>query len=309
MIEKTAAFGLPNCYRIGNGGAVVTVTTDAGPRILAYALQGGVNVLGEWPDLKSPTPHGEDWRLRGGHRLWAAPESPDITYAPDNGPVEARPETPNRLKLVQSVDQAGLQKAITVTLDDEGSGVTLQHRITNKRKEPIRLAPWALTVMRGGGTAIIPQEPYKSHDDYFLPARPVILWHYTDPADPRIGWGPRFIRFRSDPTRKDPTKLGVGNKQGWAAYAVEGLLFVKRFPFKDGAPYPDDGSSCEFYTAGAFMEVETLGPLVTLAPGEAAEHAERWGLFPGADPGGDDATAAALAPLLDQVGPPPDRVA
>jgi hypothetical protein len=52
------------------------------------------------------------------------------------------------------------------------------------------------------------------------------------------------------------------------------------------------------------MEMETLGPLTTLAPGESAEHAERWGLFPGRDPGTDDATAAALAPLLDQVGVP-----
>jgi len=289
---------------LGNGDATLRLADEFGPRVMAYALAGGANVLGEWPDMKAPTPFGEDWRLRGGHRLWAAPEAPDPTYAPDNGPVEPRRDSPRRVTLVQPVDRAGLRKTLSVALDERGSGVTLVHRITNARSAPVRLAPWALTVMRGGGTALIPQEPHRAHEDAFLPARPMVFWHYTDPADPRIGWGPRFIRFRSDPARPEPTKLGVGNKQGWAAYAVDGLVFVKRFPWRDAAAYPDYGSSCEFYTAGAFLEVETLGPLVTLAPGESAEHAERWGLFPGADPGTDEATAALLAPLLERVGAP-----
>lgn len=304
MIEKTPAPGLLNSYRVANGAAELLVTTDVGPRVMRYALVGGGNAFGEWPDMGAKTALGE-WKLRGGHRLWAAPELDDLTYAPDNGRVDARPETPNRLKLVQPTDAAGLQKELTVALDEEGSGVTVLHRITNRRTAPVQLAPWALTVMRGGGTAIIPQEPQASHDASHLPVRPVVFWSYTDPSDPRIGWGPRYLRFRSDPARKDSTKLGVGNKQGWAAYAVDGLIFVKRFPFKEGATYPDYGSTCEFYTAGAFLEVETLGPLVNLAPGESAEHAERWGLFPGTDPGTDDATAAALAPLLEAVGAPP----
>jgi hypothetical protein len=40
-------------------------------------------------------------------------------------------------------------------------------------------------------------------------------------------------------------------------------------------------SNTEIYTAGGFIEVETLAPLQKVHPGETAEHAERWFLFQG----------------------------
>ena len=33
-------------------------------------------------------PGSEPFHLRGGHRLWAAPEDPRVTYRPDDDPVE-----------------------------------------------------------------------------------------------------------------------------------------------------------------------------------------------------------------------------
>ena len=40
-------------------------------------------------------------------------------------------------------------------------------------------------------------------------------------------------------------------------------------------------SNTEIYTAGGFIEVETLAPLQKVAPGESAEHTERGFLFQG----------------------------
>ncbi len=89
------------------------------------------------------------------------------------------------------------------------------------------------------------------------------------------------------------------NKAGWAAYARQGTLFLKRVAFQEQAAYPDYGSSTEVFTETTFIEVETVGPLKTLAPGESAEHTERWWLFKDVNLGASEAEVEqALAPVL-----------
>lgn len=295
MIDRIDLPKIGGGARISNGMVELAVAEGCGPRIVRYALTGGANVLGEWPDEVFETTAGK-YRLIGGHRLWAGPEIPAITCAPDSDPVTITEHGAHALTVIQKTDSAGLGKSIRVELAPAGSGVTLVHTISNRNQTPITLAPWAVTILAGGGTAIVPMEPFKSHDEYYLPARPVIFWHYTNPADERIRWGRTFIRFTSNPGVKDPVKLGIGNRQGWAAYSVNGLLFTKRYAYEEGKTYPDYGSNTELYTAANFLEIETLGPLVTLAPGASVSHEERWTLARSpAIIGDDDAVDRALS--------------
>jgi len=159
---------------------------------------------------------------------------------------------------------------------------------TSSKIDALNSPPWALTIMRSGGTTIIPQEPFRSHDEYLLPARPMALWHFTDLKDPRFEIGKHLIQLSTDETRNEPQKIGVLNKQGWAAYYREPTLFVKEFEFIAGANYPDYGCNCETYTAGGFMEVESLGPMEVLQPNESTKHTERWSLFPNVYLSGDE---------------------
>lgn len=293
-MEKVAYLGQPNCYKLSNGDAELVVTTDVGPRVMRYALTGEENVLGELPDATLATELGE-WKPWGGHRLWGAPEAMPRSYAPDNSPVAYELLGEREIRLKQPVETAtGLEKELLVRLDEEGSGARVEHRITNRNLWAIEVAPWALTIMRGGGTAIVPQEPYRSHDDYLLPARALVLWHYTDLSDPRWRIGARYIRLKTDETMPEPQKIGVANKQGWAAYHVGHTLFVKRFDYREGAAYPDCGSNNEIYTAGSFIEVESLAPLARLEPGETAEHVERWQLFSGVELSASDEDEASV---------------
>ncbi len=181
----------------------------------------------------------------------------------------------NGIRLEQPVEKGtGIQKVMTVTMDATGTGVTVKHELINRNQKPYELAVWALTIMNPGGTAIVPQEPYKKHADALLPARPLVLWHYTDLSDSRFAIGPKYIRLSTNEKMPEPQKFGVLNKTGWAAYAKNGLLFVKRMKYEEGATYPDYNSSVEVFTQGGFIEVESLGPLRTLKPGETAEHTE-----------------------------------
>jgi hypothetical protein len=52
---------------------------------------------------------------------------------------------------------------------------------------------------------------------------------------------------------------------------------VKRYEAVAGpAAYPDFGCTFETFTNADILELETLGPLTTLAPGESVSHTERW---------------------------------
>lgn len=293
--RKVACLGLPNCYQLSNGIVEVVVTTDVGPRIAAYRFAGGENILSELPDNRANS----EFRIWGGHRLWLAPEAKERTTLPDNVPLEHRQEADGTLRLTAPADAGGIQKEMAVRLDPEGTGVTVEHRVTNRGLWAVELAPWAITILRGGGTGIIPQEPYRRHDEALLPARPMALWYYTDLADARLALGSKYVRVRTDAANKEPLKIGVGNKQGWMAYHVDHTLFVKRFRHEEGAAYPDYGSNAEIYTQGSFIELESLGPLQKLEPGASATHVERWFLFKDVALGAKDAeTEAALATPL-----------
>ncbi len=77
---------------------------------------------------------------------------------------------------------------------------------------------------------------------------------------------------------------------------------LSAFDYLRGAEYPDFGSNNETYTTRSYMEVESLGPLHTLEPGDAAEHMEQWHLFRGVQAGDDESSLhAAISPLIEQL--------
>lgn len=279
-MEKIQYQNLPNCIRVTNGEIEVIVTTDVGPRIIVYSFVGGENILGWHGEAKVETELGE-FKPYGGHRLWIAPENMPNSYAPDNAPVEySFDERKNLIRLTQAVEPVTkTQKEITVTLDENGNGVSINHKITNVGTETIEIAAWALTILRGGGEALIPNEPFAPYSgETLLPVRNLTLWSYTDLSDSRWSFNREFIHLRVDEDKTEPQKIGILNKQGWAKYRVGNLEFTKHFDFQENAVYPDLNSNTELYTAGSFIEVESLAPLTKLAPDESTEHAERWEL-------------------------------
>jgi len=102
------------------------------------------------------------------------------------------------------------------------------------------------------------------------------LWHFTKMNDPRWIWGEKYIQAKQDPTYTSEQKIGVTNKQGWMAYCLNNEVLIKKIVFDLSATYPDYNCNNEIYINGNYLEMETLGPLSTLAPGEAVDHTEHW---------------------------------
>ena len=304
-LERTSYAGWPNCLRLGNGRVELIVTLDVGPRVIRYGTPGGPNVFKEFEDQIGKTA-GSEWLSFGGHRLWHAPEIYPRTYAPDFDPVEHSWQD-GTLRLVQRTEPStGIQKEIEIRLTADD--VQLTHRLINRNVWAIEIAPWCLSVMAAGGRALAPQEEFHPHPDVLHPARPLVLWHFTRMNDPRFTWGDRLIQLREDASVQCKQKLGLRNARRWAAYHLGDQLFIKTFELFSGAAYPDYGSNCELYTQPGFLEIETLGPLTRLEPGQAVDHVEYWRLWNGvALPREEPQLLSALAPFLSALAFPPSH--
>jgi hypothetical protein len=275
MIEKLSYGGWPNCFRIANEDVELIVTTDVGPRVIRYGFIGGQNVFKEFGDQLGGG--GEaTWQPRGGHRIWIAPEIVPDTYALDNGPVRATFRD-DSIELTQGVElETSLEKTMVVQLSPDGVRVT--HRIKNAGSKTRILAPWALTMMAPGGVGITKFPPRGTHPENLAPTNPLILWAFTDLSDPRWTFTKTYLILRQDPDNAAPQKIGHFNEKTMGAYLLGSDLFVKRTDADASKTYADFGASYETFTNEAFLELETLGPLESVAPGASVEHVERWSL-------------------------------
>ena len=298
--------GWGKVVRIANGSTQLLVLTAVGPRILSYGFAGGENQLHEFDEHCSLTADGQ-FHSYAGHRLWVSPEV-ERTYYPDNFPVHVTPIAGGARFVAPAESTSpgtGLQKEMEVRLTREGTHVMVVHRITNRSAVATEMAPWALTVMEAGGRAILPFAPRQAMSkQHLLPEGVMALWSYTDLADARWRLGTRYLQLTTEVStqaRFREQMIGIYNPSGWAAYFRSGHLFVKRAAVEAGKTYPDFGCNFETYTEPGFLELETLGPLRTLKPGESAEHTEHWWLYRDVPAGEDEAWVdQVVVPLVNQ---------
>ena len=288
-----------DCIRLSNGKVEVLVTRSIGPRVVRYGFVGGPNVFAEIPSQIGG--HGEStWMNRGGHRLWIAPEANPWSYELDNDPYAEAVAISGGVHTRQEPGPlTHVEKEMDIVLCPDTGFVRLHHRLTNRGADPVRLSLWTVNACGLDGRAIFPLPEKRPHSpSTLLPNQNWALWTYTDLSDPRWTLGSRFFFLRQDPAAQTPQKLGLRNRQGWMAYERAGTLFVMRFAHLEGAEYPDCNCNCETFTNKEITELETLGPLVTLAPGDCVEQDEEWRLFDGFAPCADEADVLArVAPL------------
>jgi hypothetical protein len=287
-IASETYLGWPDTYTLDNGLVRVRVVTAIGPRIVELSLANGKNLLYVRGEETGGSAE-EDWMFRGGWRLWVSPERKETTYALDNTACEAEIVDRNTLRVTAPAqDEARIRKQIDVRLQAGEPRLRLTSRIRNVGTIPLSYAAWSLSVLRPGGRAFVPLDvgPLTAFDAI----RRLILWSYTEIDDPRYRFGNRLIQIDhtraqkpapNQPGRRDDeSKIGVDSAQGWAAYLLDGTLYLKRFPHDREGEYPDGGATVEIYSSHEFLELENLGPLTAVAPGEEIVYSEDWWLFP-----------------------------
>jgi hypothetical protein len=264
--------------RLRSGPLAAFVATGFGPRIVGLEVDDSGNLFAVLPRAALPTPDGGRFHFRGGHRLWVGPESPARTYRPDDAAVDVE-ELDAGLRVTGAADRAtGLRKAIELRADGDGR-MSVRHTVYNVGPRTALLAPWAITQLPLGGRAILPLATGAGPESP-LPDRRLVLWPYTDVGDARLRLRNELVEVTTDRTAVDAPgarlKVGGSTARGALGYVRDGWLFAKRSAVTGERGYPDLGADAQVYCDGRFLELESVGPLAEVAPGERAEHVERW---------------------------------
>ena len=268
------------CIKMTDGKTEVLVTVDVGPRVISYRLCSGENVFAEIPvDFKKPTDEkfavfGDlgVFNNFGGHRLWVAPEESPRTNFPDNHPCEYSVEGDKLYVKQIKQPYTDVQLEMEIFYNEDGE-VIVRHYLTNTGAFEKEIAPWAISLMKKGGTVIAPMIDYGPR---LLPNRKFSFWTYSDLSDERFNMSKKYVTLSQK--EKDPFKFGYECRDGFAVYVNEGVAFTKYFDFEEGEIYPDYGCNFESYTNRNFIEVESLAPLKVMDRGDRVCHEERWHL-------------------------------
>lgn len=258
---------------LSDGKTEVSAALDFGIRVVGLSAAGEPNLFYRQPedDQEYRTPKG--WRLYGGHRLWTAPEG-DWSYYPDNAPVSWE-LSEEGVSLEQADPWLRITKRLTLAFQPDG-WIRVEHRVSNTDVKPISCGVWGVSTLSAGGSMEVSLPP-AGEDDY-APGRMVQLWGKTSLSDPRLRMEGDRLLLQQTPSDAF-FKIGLYTGRGEAVYRNHGQRFTCRFGSGE-APYPDGGCNFEAFLSSTMMELETLGGLCTLLPGEERTHTEFWQVEP-----------------------------
>lgn len=267
-IEPIEFQGWPEAYRCTVPGVELVVVTSVGPRILSLGVPGGPNLL-----YIDDTGFGVGaWRMYGGHRFSTAPES-GFSYVPDDQPCRTVVDV-DRVAVTQERMPNGLRKILTIEPAVKEAGFTLVHTLLNEGDIPWSGAIWAITCVPAMGTVSIPQHP---NGESSTPR--CHFWSSPGFYDAN----PNSPQWRSLPDRFSVHPIGETAKVG--LHAIEGRidfehpaagLTLLQSEVPEPAECPHHGCNLEVFTAEKYVELEMLGGIRELAPGESMELTQRW---------------------------------
>ena len=273
---NTIKFQGLTCAEVNLGRISLLVTIETGPRIVSFKYKDSGNIFAELPADITDLADKEKYHFFGGHRLWIAPETQAVTYVPDDQPVIVEHTKDGFAFTQKNVNKTGMRKSIHIQPTDHENVIIVDHVIRNETSTEAKLAPWTITQLKIGGTAILPFTSPEAAKNTYLPNRALTLWPYTDPYDPRMKMTKDLIFISPSEEIRNPLKIGIPHFHKWIAYTINDCLFIKYSNniFPDCSL--DMGAAGQCYCNNEFIELETLGRYMKLNSGSEIRHREVW---------------------------------
>lgn len=255
-----------------NGSAEVGVALDFGIRIIHLSCVGMENLFYQQPlDCSDGFSKPTGWKLYGGHRMWLAPQNQQV-YHGDNSPIHYT-LLENGVVVTQDFDPlSGLEKELTILFTDDGH-IRLNHRFYNRTDHVITGASWSINTFDRGGKATVHFEGSDRSD--LTPRRIVSLWGNTNLGDPRLLFTEDSLTVTHTPLDAF-FKLGLYSKTGTAIFENKSQRLTLSFGTPPIEALCDGGCNFELYMCSKFMELEPLGKITAIEPGQYASHWEDW---------------------------------
>lgn len=254
-----------------DNGVVEVLTVPAVGRILQLGFINDQSVFWSDPDLhgKPANPASQEWLNFGGDKTWPAPQSdwPRITprawpppIAFDALPVEAsfRRDT---VVLRSPVDpHYGIRTVRVVRLVADAPVMTVTTTYEKVEGDPVEVGVWVITQLIHPVAVFAPlAQPSRFAEGFDRQSGDVL------PAQLTLTNG--LLSLTRHPTHS--TKIGLDTDR--LLWVGDRHALLIQSTLQPGATYPDNGSSAEIYTnpdPKTYVELELLGPLTRLAPGE-----------------------------------------
>ncbi len=270
MIQTKDLHGWPSQI-LESEGMAVAIPQTIGPRMTHFGPDVATNLFYLKESEKGGT--GEsDWKLRGGHRLWAAPEERGRTDQPDNAAVIITPDADGSgLTATGPLERAtGLVKQIHVR-PVANQVLCITHTLENRNLWPIELAPWSLSVFPRGGHALLPLPKARFDAEQKTCSYTLNGWHYTRWHEDCWIWSEEGLALDTSRVYQQQ-KVGFGGDGCWLAMARDGWLVVKYGIIPTAAAFTDRGAQLHIYADESILELETLGAFASLDPGASVSH-------------------------------------
>jgi len=275
------AFGYENCIALENKKIKVILDPNVGGRVLSYTLN-GKNILFENPKL-----NGRTWKQGAprfevsGGRFDIGPGSTTPFRASFFNTWQGEITGKNSAKLTSPKDTVlGVQLIREFYLDENSSKLRCVQHIKNISNKKQSYAHWSRTFAKGGGICLVPLNPNsRLPKGYAIYQYKTSLIDFNPPEEKALRVRDGILEMLDTP--KYP-KFVMDSNQGWIAYnSKDDLLFIKKFEANENAIYGDmmNNQVSIWYYKDEKCEIEPIGPLETILPGEIVSFTENWWLL------------------------------
>jgi len=247
----------PQTYELKSGKAIMKISANGG-RIVSFSLD-------DHECLTTASQH-----QNFGSTLWTAPQSdwgwpPYAVLDQDEYLVE---QMGDKLKMKSNPDpKSGFQiEKSWQPIGDQS--IRIEYTIRNISESEKAVGPWEVTRVPCGGIAFFPDG-----DNAKIPESSL----KPDMHKKGINW----ISINKTPI-PEHQKLFSTASDGWLAYELNGILFIKQFPDIKPEHYSPQQAEVEIYTRNdkSYSELENHGAYRVLQPGESTSYSVIWSLVP-----------------------------
>ena len=305
---KRAQFlNYPDCIELRNGvGTVAVLCHHVGGRVLSYSHRGKESLY--------ISPDEEAWKPGGNKRPSSAGRfdiSPEylIPKRPElwGGEWQAEITGPRSARLTSKPSpSAGVRLIREFTLAADSSHLACKQIIENTSDKTQSWCHWGRMFAIHGGIGVVPLTPALQR----FPKGYIMMRGRGEmlilPEDDNIRRRGDFLEILAPPAEP---KLGFDSFAGWFAYQMPNdLAFVKTYKVHPDRLYGEiAGLTISIWYPDAkripACELEPIGPMETIQPGERAAFTENWHLVPNKFPSAGEqldleALAKKVAPML-----------
>ncbi len=255
-LVRSNLFAVEKVFELNAGRTVMKISANGG-RIISYKYDGN--------EILTQASEHENF----GSTLWTAPQS-DWGWPPfnvlDNKEYSVE-KTGNLLKMTSELDPKSGFQMVKSWRVLENNSIQIEYQIKNISEKAKSVGSWEVTRVTCGGVAFFPDG--------------------GEANVPKSGFNPdlqkdgiKWFSVDRNPI-EGSVKMFSTAKEGWLAYAFNGVIFIKNFPDTKPENYSPKQAEVEIYIdkEKSYIELENHGPYQLLQPGESITYNENWFLI------------------------------